>query len=76
VPKRVIFDMTIYNENGFANRKAYLIDLADSYGLDHSIVFALADMLGSTGINTMKQNKFNTLSECFRIGKYLAYVGW
>lgn len=38
--------MSIYNENGFANRKAYLIDLADSYGLDQSIVFALADMLG------------------------------
>lgn len=40
--------MTIYNENGFTNRKAYLIDLADSYGLDYSIVFALSDMLGST----------------------------
>ena len=49
MPKRVIgVDMTIYNENGFDNRKAYLIDLADSYGLDQSIVFALADMLGST----------------------------
>jgi hypothetical protein len=38
--------MTIYQENGYENRKAYLIDLADSYGLDQSIVFALADMLG------------------------------
>ena len=49
MPLRVIgVHMSIYNENGFANRKAYLIDLADSYGLDQSIVFALADMLGST----------------------------
>ena len=40
--------MTIYQENGFDSRKDYLIDLADSYGLDQSIVFALADMLGST----------------------------
>lgn len=40
--------MTIYQENGYENRKDYLIDLADSYGLDQSIVFALADMLGST----------------------------
>ena len=39
--------MTIYKENGFDSRKDYLIDLADSYGLDQSIVFALADMLGT-----------------------------
>lgn len=38
--------MSIYKENGFDSRKEYLIDLADSYGLDQSIVFALADMLG------------------------------
>jgi hypothetical protein len=40
--------MSIYKENGFDSRKDYLIDRADSYGLDQSIVFALADMLGST----------------------------
>ena len=39
--------MSIYEENGFDSRKEYLIDLADSYGLDQSIVFALADMLGT-----------------------------
>ena len=38
--------MSIYKENGFDSRKEYLIDLADTYGLDQSIVFALADMLG------------------------------
>ena len=38
--------MSIYNEHGFSNRKEYLIDLADNLGVDLSIVFALADMLG------------------------------
>jgi hypothetical protein len=39
--------MTIYQENGFNTRREYLIDLGDSYGIDSTIVFALADMLGS-----------------------------
>lgn len=39
--------MTIYQENGFESRKEYLLDLADNMGMDASIVFALADMLGS-----------------------------
>ena len=39
--------MSIYKEHGFSTRKEYLIDLGDSYGIDSSIVFALADMLGS-----------------------------
>ena len=41
-------DMTIYEENGFSTRKEYLLDLADSMGIDPMIVFALADMLGSS----------------------------
>ena len=40
--------MTIYEENGFSTRKEYLLDLADSMGIDPMIVFALADMLGSS----------------------------
>ena len=40
--------MSIYQENGFENRREYLLDLADSMGVDQSIVFALADMLGSS----------------------------
>lgn len=40
--------MTIYQENGFESRKEYLLDLADNMGMDASIVFALADMLGSS----------------------------
>jgi hypothetical protein len=39
--------MSIYQENGFESRREYLLDLADSMGIDASIVFALADMLGS-----------------------------
>jgi len=40
--------MSIYQENGFETRKEYLLDLADNMGMDASIVFALADMLGSS----------------------------
>lgn len=40
--------MTIYQEYGFETRKEYLLDLADNMGIDASIVFALADMLGSS----------------------------
>ena len=40
--------MTIYQENGYQSRKEYLLDLADNMDMDASIVFALADMLGSS----------------------------
>jgi hypothetical protein len=39
--------MSIYQENGFSNRKEYLIDLADTLGIDTNTVFMLADLLGS-----------------------------
>lgn len=39
--------MSIYQENGFENRKEYLIDLADTYGIDVQTVFTLASILGS-----------------------------
>ena len=39
---------SIYQENGFENRKAYLIDLAETHGIDVQTVFALASILGST----------------------------
>lgn len=35
-----------YRERGFATRRAYLVDLAESYGVNESWVFALANMLG------------------------------
>jgi len=36
----------IYQENGYANRKEYLKDLAKEHGVDEQTVFAVADMLG------------------------------
>jgi hypothetical protein len=36
--------MTIYEQNGFANRRAYLEDLAQNYS--RSAVFTLASVLG------------------------------
>jgi hypothetical protein len=38
--------MSIYQENGFSNRKEYLIDLADTLGIDTNTVFMLAELLG------------------------------
>lgn len=40
--------MSIYQENGFENRKDYLLSLADDFGIDVQTVFALASILGST----------------------------
>ena len=39
---------TIYQEEGFANRREYLDSLADEYGLDKSEVYMMASMLGSS----------------------------
>lgn len=57
--------MTIYQEHGFSTRKEYLIDLGDSYGIDSSIVFALADMLGSNEdfdglVNALEDYQFSS----------------
>lgn len=38
--------MSIYTDNGFANRNEYLNDLAFEYDIDSSTVFLLADILG------------------------------
>jgi len=35
-----------YTEAGFENRRAYLTDLAEQYGLDTYIVFSMASILG------------------------------
>ena len=40
--------MSIYQENGFSNRAEYLADLADTMGIDLSIVRAMADLLGAS----------------------------
>jgi hypothetical protein len=36
----------VYQQHGFANRAAYLADLADQYGVPVATVLALADILG------------------------------
>ena len=38
--------MNRYQEDGYANRKEYLISLADEYGVDVDTVFTLASVLG------------------------------
>ena len=39
--------MSIYTDEGFTGRRAYLESLAEDYGLDTSTVFTLASILGS-----------------------------
>lgn len=38
--------MNIYQENGFANRRDYLENLAFDYGMDKNEVFTIASLLG------------------------------
>lgn len=38
--------MTIYQEEGFANRREYLESLAEDYGVPVKVVFSLASVLG------------------------------
>ena len=38
--------MSIYQQYGYKNRTDYLKELANQYGVDIAMVYALADMLG------------------------------
>jgi hypothetical protein len=38
--------MTTYQSEGYPNRRAYLLSLADDIGVDIKTVMALADLLG------------------------------
>ena len=38
----------IYQEHGYENRKEYLMSLADDFGIDEEVVFAMASMLGKS----------------------------
>lgn len=40
--------MNVYQENGYENRVDYLKSLAGDFGVDESIVFALASVLGKS----------------------------
>lgn len=39
---------TIYEENGYKNRRDYLIQMADQYDVSEDEVFILADVLGKS----------------------------
>lgn len=57
---------TIYQQEGFANRKEYLSSLADDFGLEESDVFAAASMLGPNedfdGLITMLEDRADQLA--------------
>ena len=38
--------MDVYQENGYKNRKDYLMQIGDDYGADPQTVFELANVLG------------------------------
>jgi hypothetical protein len=44
----IMEQLTVYQENGFKNRKEYLRSLTDDYGVSYSTVVALANVLGPT----------------------------
>ena len=39
--------MSIYIDNGYTSRRDYLESLADDFGIDRSVVFMLAGLLGA-----------------------------
>lgn len=38
--------MSVYTDNGYANRQEYLLSLAEDYGVDYTDVVAVAGILG------------------------------
>ena len=44
--KKELLKMSIYEENGYANRRDYLQSLAEEYGLSYKEVSTIADLLG------------------------------
>jgi hypothetical protein len=40
--------MSIYTDNGYENRKDYLNNLADDFGIERDTVYSIASMLGSS----------------------------
>jgi hypothetical protein len=51
-----------YTDNGYENREDYLRSLAEDFGIDESIVFAVADLLGPNedfdGLITMLEDYY------------------
>ena len=40
--------MSIYKDEGYENRKDYLNNLADDFGIERDTVYSIASMLGSS----------------------------
>lgn len=40
--------MSIYTDQGYLNRKDYLLSLSEDLGIDSELVFSVASLLGST----------------------------
>ena len=40
--------MTVYEENGYSSRNAYLSSLSEDYGIELEIVQTVADMFGES----------------------------
>ena len=40
--------MSIYTDEGFKNRKEYVLDLADNLGVPHNIALMAAEILGKS----------------------------
>lgn len=40
--------MSVYTDEGFANRREYLDSLAEDYGIDKQTVYTIASVLGSS----------------------------
>jgi len=41
-------EQNIYVQNGFENRKDYLISLSEEYGVSREVVFVMASVLGES----------------------------
>jgi hypothetical protein len=58
----------IYQRKGYANRQEYLDELAGEYGLDRSVVYAMADILGESEdfdglLNILEDAEFVNVSD-------------
>ena len=59
--------MSIYTDEGYKNRRDYLHQLAEEFGVDDSVVFTLADILGET---EDFDGLYTTLEDMYVYGEY------
>lgn len=65
---KIMEQQNIYQRKGYANRREYLDELAGEYGLDRSVVYAIADMLGESEdfdglLNILEDAEFEFVSD-------------